>query len=1651
MAKLSFRVQADYDKVQRLREEISKLKQEVGNINAIQNPTAFNNLNNKLQQTSKELGNVTGKIAQASATMETDFRKKIYDASQGVNTFTEKIIAQKAVVKDVEADVIRLGEEYRKAVKYSPMSADGKLAEWTAARKALSEEKAALFGLTQEQATARLSVKKLRDEYALFKEEGGGTAQTMDLLTSKMKGIAATVMGGMGLKELASHIISVRAEFESMETSLKVLLGGNQERLNSIMAQIKEYALASSLNTKDMVGAVQMMTSFGIEAEKSIDYLKAIGDISMGDTGKFNSLALAFSQMSAAGKLMGQDLNQMVGQGFNPLEEISRKTGKSIGELKEEMSKGAITSKMVQDAFISVTSAGGKFYGMSAEGAKTLNGQISMLQESFDNMFNEIGSKGEGVVMGAVKLGTSLVENYEQVGRVILGLITTYGTYRTALAIATVAQNGHTLAMTLARAQILLTQKAQALLNATMLANPYVLAATALGVLVGGIIAAQDGLTNAERAQNAFNDEVKSGEEALAKYNSETEQAIANASNDSAATDDRRKALNLLIERYPSIIKKYIDEEGHLKNILGLKQEIAAMDGQMTMLSYKGKAKDARKAADAFKLVKQAKQKAVSSGMSESSYTNFLTKEQQASVKWANMWYDQNAKPKWYNRGTTQDRLEFAQNFAKNADAKVSRTYTEQSVESFQKAIASMNRKRLATLKAALDKSKNNKGYTTLPYKELNGAVLSSKDVNTLSTYVDGIISSRKTGKTTKKDLQDQKKALQAELDGLSEIEAKGKKGAALKKKIAAITERENAYSTSTGGKNGGNTGGNGGGNTEPVKVDYDKLKREQEESEKDLANRASQAYIDSLQDGYEKERLQREFNHKKELDDLDKYKQDFLQKKIEQAKTLFEADAKNEGKTFNASSVVLSADEQAQFDKMRSDIISKQEREESTFRESQQNSLRAYLQEYGSMQEKRAAINDEYNDKIAKSDDAVEKARLAAERDRKQAELDFKALQESINWEDVFRDMDRHSTAYLKDIKAKLKGALSAKEVTPENAKVLVDKIAEIDDTIGSREDFWSSLLPGLKDRKRLIEETASAQERLNKATSEYNGASMNVLGDKIDIQTELGKAGVNVGINEISAESQDRLLASLEKGTPLYNGLLNLFRKLAADTANANAKQENMGKARTSLDVSLDKLKNLSNLSDIFSWAKKGASFGEIITGVNQNVQSMSDLSHTIGLGDTEFGKAVDNFADGCNEFTGVVQSLASGDVFGAVNHAIKGIQSWGSIFGIGGGNKEEVRKLTERLTKSNENLADRIDDLSEVIGDSSGAKAVNAYDTALKAQEEINKNNMEILKAQMEYHSAHHSNAYYSDDKTIASYNADAQLAFKAAGVQASTITGLSSIYNLTPEQLKAIKDFSPDLWKYLTEVGKYDKSEYWDAVVEQAGKTAELTEQIQNNLTQTSFDSMRSNFLDTLTDMDSDAEDWANSFEKMLFKSLVNNSILDDEFDKWLEAFQEKWAEKIKSGNMSQQDYADYRKEYDSKMQELKTQTNNLAAAVGYDGTSSSQNATANGISNISYDQADNLTGIMTSMQIAGEQRNTKLDTVGAQMTLMNTRVDDIRVSQMQIRDIANNTRDILANSYMELKEINLNTGNSEKHLKEMKSDISDMKRIIKDKL
>lgn len=571
MATLYFKVSSDYDEVIRLRKECEKLEAQLKKMDVNKSPAAAKALETQLASARQQMMGLVTEAAKAGAVMENGFKKKIYDASQTVNGLSEKIIAQRAVIKDIEFDVKRLGDAYRTALKNNPIGASGKLAEYNAARKALDEEKAALFGLTQQQAEARLSVKKLRDEYSLYKKEAGDTVEINNGLSMSWGKMLGVIGGATALKSLASQIVRVRGEFQSMQTAIETMVG--KDVASGLMAQLKEMAKISPLTLTDMVDAEKMMLGFNIQAEDTVRYLQALSDISMGDSVKFKSLTLAFSQMSAAGKLMGSDLNQMINAGFNPLQIISEKTGKSISTLKDEMSKGAVSAEMVQQAFIDATSAGGKFYQMSENASKTINGQLSMMQDALDNAFNEMGQASEGVIMEGIQLTTTLIQNYETVGKVLVGLVATYGAYRTAVMLATIATSKHTIAeVALTNARII-ARKAQLLLNAAMLTNPYVAVATVITGLVATMWALSDSTTAAEKAQEMFcqkSSEMKNKEEERKKS---LESLISTINDETTATVARADALNKLKSEYPDIFKKYVDEKGHITDLIELWKE----------------------------------------------------------------------------------------------------------------------------------------------------------------------------------------------------------------------------------------------------------------------------------------------------------------------------------------------------------------------------------------------------------------------------------------------------------------------------------------------------------------------------------------------------------------------------------------------------------------------------------------------------------------------------------------------------------------------------------------------------------------------------------------------------------------------------------------------------------------------------------------------------------------------------------------------------------------------------------------------------------------------------------------------------------------------------------------------------------------------
>lgn len=225
-----------------------------------------------------------------------------------------------------------------------------------------------------------IEVKSLERQIRQLERVNGGKIKTM--LSDAFNSIPFAntlanpiVMAGMaGFKALETGF-----EREKVQVAFDVLLRGDTKASEALREEIRQYGMITPYMTADLQEAAKMMLSFGIAQDKIMPNMKALGDIAMGDKNKLNSLTLAFSQMTSAGKLSGEDLLQMINAGFNPLSEISRKTGKSIGALKDEMSKGKISADMVTQAFYSATQAGGQFYGMTEKMGQTAAGKWSTL------------------------------------------------------------------------------------------------------------------------------------------------------------------------------------------------------------------------------------------------------------------------------------------------------------------------------------------------------------------------------------------------------------------------------------------------------------------------------------------------------------------------------------------------------------------------------------------------------------------------------------------------------------------------------------------------------------------------------------------------------------------------------------------------------------------------------------------------------------------------------------------------------------------------------------------------------------------------------------------------------------------------------------------------------------------------------------------------------------------------------------------------------------------------------------------------------------------------------------------------------------------------------------------------------------------------
>lgn len=1581
MAKLYFKVASDWEEVVRLRNEIVKLKQELKGMDSTQSPAAFKTLNTQLSASTQKMDGLVNEAAKAGAMMEGSFKKKIFDASQSVNGFTEKIIAQKAVVKDIEADIKRLGDAYRIALKRNPTSANSKLEEYNAARKVLDEEKAALFGLTQQQAEARLSVKKLRDEYSLYKSDAKGVTEANEGITISWKKALAVIGGAGVLKALGSEIIRVRGEFQAADTAIQTLLG-SKEKADALMVQVREYAKISPLEFSDVTAATQMMLGFNIEAERVPRYLQAIGDVSMGNTQKFNSLTLAFSQMSAAGKLMGQDLNQMINAGFNPLQMIAEKTGKSIATLKDEMSKGAISAEMVQQAFIDATSAGGRFYNMSENASKEINGQLSMMQDALDSVFNELGQKSEGVIMDGIQMTTSLIENYETVGKVLAGLVVTYGTYRTAVMLVTAAENGHSAATLIMRGRILLAQKAQALLNATMLKNPYVLLATVAIGAASAVWAFSKRTTEAQEVQERYN---ASKEDAIRKEEShrqEIQRLISVAGDEAEATANRNAAIESLKKAYPGIIEKYIDEEGHLTNLIQLQKDLNEEQSKRKKESNQEKLASIN--------AKVRNQEEYVSGMSGSkeaiNEANDVLKELQRQQKEAQA---------AVNTDYINARIEEAKNFSDDELKKAISQWksslsrvTEDMIGEFSRDEVSSFVKSLETLQSAREKQSKNKKYWETKKKEAE-------------TALNSIASS-------------QKKLMDAgKFKGIDEAVVKSYKDNV--KKLKEAEKELKVYDSSS-----------------KQEKASEKQKKEQQKSAEELLSLRRQNQQDEvslMKEGTEKKLKQIDLDYQKELDAIKKQEKDLSEKQG--------------GKLTPEQSIEISArytNAENKRDKNIADVTKEQLKTE-------QQALNDYLKEYGTFQQQKFGIAQEYAEKIQKAQNEGERLILKKQRDIAIQNKETEVVKANIDWVTVFGEFG----SMFSDL---IKPAL-------EEAKKYI-----------RTDEFYNS---DQASQKSLID----AINRMEKSLGGASGVNFKKLGEDVKAYQTAEQNRINAV--EIETEALDKLQKAQEDYTKVQKdgteeekqataNALDIARQ-NADIASANVKtqtdianqaQQNMTDTATKLKASMENL--LGGLQQLSSGGLYNAysgiiktvnGFKDVIGKTSDSLKEVPIVGWILSIIDV-LKDGLSNLVGGLldavlNAVSGIISDVLSGDLFVTIGRSLRdGIGNilnaisfggFNSLFGIGG-NKKEVEEAINRLTDRNGTLQTAIEDLTDVMEASKGTKSVSAYADAKKLQKETEENYKKIAQEQARYSSAHHSWNYYW------------------GGFNQEEISRLSNqigrnwngdIWSLSPEEMKMLRS-NVDMWEKIQNTGKggYGErlSEKLDDYIDQAGKMEELTNKLYEGLTGISFDSMYDSFIDNLMDMKYDAKAAAEDISEYFMRAMLSNKIGELYSDK-LEGWWKKFGAAMEDNELTGAEREALQDEYMQYVEEAMKLRDELAAATGYDKISqesTSQSSTSRGFgTEMTHEDAGELSGRFTALQIAGEEVKNQNVIQSQSLNLLTAKADTILSVNTETRNIADDTRDLIAQSYLELVQISENTGAIVKPIQQMQRDIAEVKK------
>ena len=998
---------------------------------------------------------------------------------------------------------------------------------------------------------ARLRLEKLeegvKEMEKMLNDSMKSSQKETDKLQQSINNLAKGAMAFFTISkayEFSQKIIAVRSQFQQLEIAFGTMLKSN-EKANALMAQMTDLAAKTPFGLQEVSEGAKRLLAFQVPAQEVTETIRRMGDVAAGLGVPMGQLIHVYGQVKAQGKLMTNDLYQFMNAGIPIIAELSKVVGKSETEIKDMVSAGKIGFAEVQAVIKGMTDEGGLFYNLMAEQSKTLSGQLSNLEDNFDNMLNEIGKATEGIASGAISSVAFLVENYQTLGKIIAGLIATYGAYRTAVLVNIALTKGWAVAakedaiakgiQTIATNAATVATKA---LNAAMKANPYVLVATAVVGLGAAIWALKDNTTAAEKAQQDYNNQKQQAIDWEQQHKQKIDDLIESATNQALADTERQKALIALQNEYPNIFAKYDIESLKLADILKLKQEIAQYDANEKRLNRAneyGKYQDFEKALNKAKTGKRA--------YDANKLKNSILDEEMTRV-FGKSWI--------HNIDEVEKYIREKQKITKN-DYKGDRV-----------AAWSMNVKNLSEEEIKKELEHRQKLITDLQKQKKAGNKWASHGVNFGGDWF----------AFNEEELQAQSKTLQAQLDKLHEQTYEYKD--LTKKYTQAVKDAEVALDTIKNGGKGKHTEEEfakiikeaednlknakktledhktslskskgtkaAKTKTELPTFDYKKTAQEEARREQDFLFQKEQARINIMEDGAKKRLAIIQLDYDRQEEEIRRRTEDQMAAFIEQQKAQAEAEGKwKKGQAFNEDTPVINA-HRAKLQTEEQQLLASNH---DYMLYQQEQVYKELLEKYQTYTDQRKAIEEKYNADIAALQvklgaDAPQVKKAQDEKARELKKLDILYKKEGTAIAKLFENLRKKT---VKEIRQ-----------TIADAEKEIDQLASMLD-MGDKDnvDYIQNLKQQLEQARDTADRSDTVFGRLGKNihalfkfkpnTIEWKDALQGVLSDAQSITGEFGQLG-----QEFEKLGQSTGNSSLEKfGRTLQNTANMLNRTMS------------------------------------------------------------------------------------------------------------------------------------------------------------------------------------------------------------------------------------------------------------------------------------------------------------------------------------------------------------------------------------------------------------------------------------------------------------------------------------------------------------------------